>query len=143
MNYNNVSNVKFNGINGVNKVGDNDMTFQEQVDEMLGKISERAELEVPEYGDFAPVMEFFPNLDKDTDVSKYGLKIYKMPKDIVKDPKQRYVEAAVYMPAGDYKADKIVAMGHKNEILKAINSPEFPEKLNQAYRELLNIIENQ
>jgi len=138
-----INSKNINAAFGAKKMDEKEMSFQDRVDEMVSKTSDRAELEVPEYGDFAPVMEFMDNTNKDLPVGKYGIKIYKMPKDIVEDPKQRYIEAAVYMPAGDYKADMVVGSGHKDKILEILNSPEFPEKLNRAYGELLDVIEDQ
>lgn len=146
MNYN-INNLNVNNTNfhGVNKMGNKDISFQDQVDEMVAKITERAEdnRELPEYGDFSPVVEYMDNLDEDNDtVGKYGLKIYKMPKDVVEDPKQRYIEAAAYVPVGDYKATLVVGSGHKDEILKQLKSPDFPEKLNRAYGELVEMLED-
>jgi hypothetical protein len=64
-----------------------------------------------------------------------------MPKDVVEDPKKRYIQAAAYMPAGDYKATLVVGSGDKKEILEKLNSPDFPEKLNDAYAQLLELLE--
>ena len=58
--------------------------FKEQVEQMLEKLIVRAEREVPEYGDFAPVTELFQNLDPGSQdiVGKFGLTILKLPKDV-------------------------------------------------------------
>ena len=108
MNYN-INNMNVNKTNfyGVNKMQDEDISFQEQVDDLVERVTEKVEDNriVPEYGDFSPVLEFIPNLDEENKtVGKYGLKIYKMPKDVVPDPKKRYIEASAYVPEGDYKA---------------------------------------
>ncbi|MCM1265718.1 MAG: hypothetical protein NC200_05920 [Candidatus Gastranaerophilales bacterium] len=145
----NINNLNVNTFQGIKKMDNDmeDMTFQDQVDEIVQRVAEKVEDNriVPEYGEFSPVNEFMPNYDESTSgvVGKYGLKVYKMPKDVVKDPKQRYIEAAAYMPAGDYKADMIVGSGYKDEILKQLRDPEFPEKLNKAYGELLDTLENE
>lgn len=142
MKINNNNNV--NNFAGVKKMEKEPENFQEQIGNMLEKLSKNAENYVPEYGDFKPVMEFIPNLDKNTSstVGKYGLKIYKMPKHIEPDEKLRYVEAAAYMPAGDYKADAIVGSGNKAEILKLLKSEEFAKNLNYTYSELLDTVKN-
>lgn len=139
---NKIQNINNKNIYEVKKVNNEKITFDDQVEQIIKDISARAEREVPEYGDFAPVTEFMPNLDKGTTaVSKYGLTIYKMPKDVVADPKKRYIQAAAYMPAGDYKATLVVGSGDKKEILEKLNSPDFPEKLNDAYAQLLELLE--
>jgi hypothetical protein len=99
---------------------------------------------VPESGDFAPIFEFFVNPDPKTSefVGKYGLKVYKMPKDIVSDPKIRYVEAAAYIPSGIYKSDCTVASGTKDEIIAIMQTPEFAEKLCKTFLELGELFEH-
>ena len=146
MNYN-INNMNINKTNfyGVNKMQDEDISFQEQVDDLVERVTEKVEDNriVPEYGDFSPVLEFIPNLDEENKtVGKYGLKIYKMPKDVVPDPKKRYIEASAYVPEGDYKATLVVGSGDKDEIIKQLKAPEFPEKLNRAYGELLEMLED-
>lgn len=138
------NNNKVNNFTGVNRMDKEPENFQEQLNTMVKKLSKNAEYYVPEYGDFKPVMEFIPNLDKETSstVGKYGLKIYKMPKHIEPDEKMRYLEAAAYMPAGDYKADAIVGSGNKAEIIKLLNSEEFAKNLNYTYSELLDTVKN-
>ena len=112
--------------------------FKEQVEVMLGKIIMRAEKEVPDFGDFAPVTEFFPNLDsKSSDiVGMYGLTILKFPKDVVPDPRQRYVEASAYEPTGSYKAKMIVASGYKAKILTELRDVKFLLELCYTYGDL-------
>jgi len=99
---------------------------------------------VPDDGDFAPILEFFPNPDKRTQdfVGKYGLKIYKMPKDVVADSRQRYVEAAAYIPSGQYKSDCVVASGTKDEVLAIMQSDAFVEKLCQMFEKLAELFEH-
>lgn len=142
MDYNIVNSKNINKTFGAKKVEEKEMTFQDQVDEMLGKVADRVERYMPDYGEFSPIMEFTPNRDKTLNIGKYGLKVYKMPKDVVEDPKQRFIEASVYMPAGDYKADMVVGAGNKKEILEILKNPEFPEKINSAFGELVYTLEN-
>ncbi len=119
-------------------------TFQDQVDALIARMLERTEREVPEHGDFCPVLEFFGNMDKETQdvVGKYGLKLYKMPKDVVADPKMRYLEAAAYAPGGGYKADLVVGSGTKEEIIALLKSADFPIELNKTFGKLLDIWQN-
>lgn len=114
------------------------VTFQNQLDEALAKLLNRAITELPDFGDFLPIREIFPNLDAETQkyVSSYGLQIYKMPANVVPDPKKRYIEAKAYMPGG-YAASMVVGSGPKDEILELLSSKDFALKLNKNFGELL------
>ncbi len=119
------------------------MYFQDRVNDLIKRLLKRMEKEVPEYGDFAPLLEFFDNEDERLQkiVGKFGLKLYKMPGDVEPDPKKRYLEAAAYTPCGSYKADVIVGSGHKEEIIALLKSEGFPIKLKMAYERLVYIVE--
>ena len=132
----------FQSVNGVNNMNKNEKTYEENFYEMLDKVTKRAELEVPEYGSFAPVYEYFKNNNPELPIDRYQLKVLKMPKDVVEDEKQRYIEAAVFTPASDYKANILVGSGYKDDIIKQLKSDEFPEKLNDAYIKLVDLIKN-
>ena len=66
------------GAKNVDKKDNTAKTMDEHIAEMLKKLSDQ-ENYIAEYGDFAPVMEFFENPDPKTQefVGKYGMKIYK------------------------------------------------------------------
>jgi len=141
---NNRNNIQsFKGIDGAKKMEDKEMTYDEHVYDIIDKVAKRSEREVPDYGEFAPVYEDFKNQDPKLNfVDRYMLKVVKMPKADVPDEKKRYIEASVYSPAGDYKADVLLAGGYKDDIMKELKSKEFPEKLNNAYVELVDYLRN-
>lgn len=118
--------------------------FREQVERMLEKLIVRAEKEVPEYGDFAPVTELFPNLDYDSSdiVGMYGVTILKLPASIRPDPKRRYIEANAYEPTGSYKAKMFVAGGHKEMILSKIRDRKFIDDLCRIYAKLFDCLKD-
>lgn len=117
-------------------------SFQDYVEDVVWRVVDRVETEVPDVGNFDPVFEFFtnPSLKTKDDVGKYGLRVYKMRKDIVPDPSKRYVEAAAYDPSGSYKADMVVASGTKSEVLETMRKDEFLEKLFHAYSNLTELL---
>ena len=118
--------------------------MKEEVNKIIKLLVQQVVDHVPEYGDFAPVMEFFVNPDVRTQefVGKYGLKVFKMPKDIVPDPRIRYIEAAAYIPSAIYKSDCTVASGTKDEIIAIMQTPEFAEKLRETFLELGALLEH-
>lgn len=105
--------------------------MEEEVRKLIAALLLQTKEHVPDYGDFSPVMEFMDNPDPRTQefVGKYGLRVYKMPKDVVPDPRKRYVEAAAYVPSGMYKCDRTVASGTKDEIIHTMQTEEFVKKL--------------
>lgn len=138
---NQINTTKFQAVNGVNKM-DSEKTYEDNVYEMIDKVIARAEREVPDYGDFAPVYEEFANKNNDLSIGRYQLKVLKMPKTDVPDEKKRFIQAAVYSKAGDYKADVLLASGHKSKIMNILKSDDFPVKLNDAFVNLVDFMEN-
>ena len=134
---NNIQNYNVNRTFGAKKMEEKQpKNFQEQVDMTVAKLAERSEREVPEYGDFAPVIEFFDNLDeasKNT-VGKYGIMVLKLPKNVRPDPKQRYIEASAYEPTGNYKSKMYVGSGYKEDIHHDLY--KFTDKLADVYAKL-------
>lgn len=128
-----------NGVKNLNKKAN---TYTDSFYNMLEKLIARAEREVPEYGEFAPVYENFKNTNQDLKIDRYQLKIFKMPKSDVEDETKRFIMAEVYAPACDYKADILIGSGSKEEILNQLKSPDFVGKLNNAYIQLADFIQN-
>ena len=88
-------------------------------------------------------MEHFPNRSDDIKwVSKYSLHVKTLPADVQPDPMMRYIIAVAYEPSGNYKADMAVASGHKEEIIRILEDPEFAKRLNGTYGELVEILED-
>ena len=119
-------------------------TFQEYVDELIRRATERVEREVPETGRFSDIFELFDNPDEGSSdvVGKYGLHIYKMQADIVPDPAMRYMEACAYIPSAAYKATLMCGSGTKQEILAIMQEPAFAEELNDTFAKLLEMLED-
>jgi len=118
--------------------------MNEEVNKIIEVMVQQIMNHVPDYGDFSPILEFFVNPDSRTSefVGKYGLKVYKMPKDIVADPRIRYIEAAAYIPSGIYKSDCTVASGTKDEIIATMQASEFAEKLQETFLQLAELFEH-
>lgn len=121
--------------------GADGMNFHSCCVYILRRMAERIEADVPDSGDFPPVLELFPALGDKHIVGKYGLRTYKMPSDIVADPRKRYVEACAYVPSGAYKADMVFVSGTKEEILEILRDHDAPVRLNFLYGELLQLLE--
>lgn len=145
ININNKNITPFRGVNGAEPMSmdDKEKYYIENLHKVIDDVSTRSEREVPEYGEFAPVSEFFKNVDKDIPADKFVLRVIKMPKEDYPDEKQRFIEASVFAPAGDYKADMLIGAGHKKEILETLKSKDFPTRLNDAYIDLIDMLKDE
>ena len=120
-------------------------SFRDYMKEVVGKVLRRMENgEVPVSGAFPRMIESFQNPDEASRsaVGRFALSVYKMGSDIVTDTAMRFVEAAAYTPDGSYKSSRIVASGTNQEIVETLRSSEFPDELEDAYAQLLDIMES-
>lgn len=116
--------------------------MEKLIEEYINKIFKRAEREVPEYGDFAPVYEQFTNPDKSLSATDFMLKISKPPKSIAGHEKIRNLEVVAYRLPTPYKAERIVATGDKDNILKQLQNPEIIAKIQEAAKSLSHNLED-
>lgn len=128
--YNN--NIKFNTLKSNNEV----KKMEEYIKNMVENLLKRAEREVPDYGDFKTVFEEFKNPDKSLCVSDFLLKIVKPPKNIDGHEKLRNLELVAYKLPSPYMAEKILASGSKNEIIKQLNSTDIMNIIKEAAESL-------
>ena len=117
-------------------------SFQDYVEALVAKVAQRTADEIPESGDFFPVLEVFRNPDKSTQryVGTYGLQVFKMRYDVESDPIKRFVEAAAFEPSGEYKSSFLVASGTKEEVLATLRSEDFIQGLLRSYGQLADAL---
>lgn len=118
-------------------------TFDDYLKALTQRLVARVWDEVPEAGVFTDVFEFFTNPDEASRnaVERYGLRVFKMPEDIVPDATKRYIEAAAYFPGSEYKVTMVVCHGNKQELLEMMGQQDFIDRLNDSYAQLLDIAE--
>lgn len=121
---------------------ENFKSFQDYVDDLVLRIVERIEKDVPDTGNFADILELFtnPSYKTKSDVGRYGLRVFKMRPDVDPDPAMRYVEAAAYDPSGTYKSNFYVAAGTKEEVLAQLHSDEFSINLTDDFVKLTDAL---
>ena len=117
---------------------------EEHLKEMVNKLIQRIEVEVPESGDFNRISEYIDNPDPDrwSNVGKYSLRILCYPSEVQPDPRIRYLEIAAFIPSGAYKAEFAIGHGTKEDILKQMKSPEFMPTIIDGYIELSRCLED-
>lgn len=121
---------------GIQKMAKSEKTFEEKIENMIKVLRNRAEREVPEYGDFALVYEEMPNTEKSLASTDFMLKITKPPKTVSGHEKIRNLEAIAYDLPNPYKCEFSVASGSKADILKALEDENLPEKLKEIFVKL-------
>lgn len=110
--------------------------MKDNVKNMVKKITLRAEREVPEYGDFAPVYEEFKNTDTSLKATDFMLKIVKPSNNIAGHEKLRYIELTAYQLPTPYKISRLVGRGTKEEILELLKEDSFYEKIAESFSEM-------
>ncbi|MBR1425098.1 hypothetical protein IJ579_06005 [bacterium] len=130
--FNKIGNLKLN--KGVSEI--NSMNVKELLENITRKISLRAEREVPEYGEFKAVEESIVNTDKTLEATDLRLKIVKAPKGAENHEILRDVYLIVSNRPTGYEAQRIVAFGTKDEILKKLASGEFLSDAAKSVAEL-------
>ena len=117
-------------------------TMKKSIEKVINTIRLRAEREVPEFGDFAPVFEEFKNMDKALEATDFMLKIVKPPKTIEGHEKLRYIELTAYKLPTPYKVTKLVGRGSKEDILKQLDEPEFFNKVEESFKSMSENLKN-
>lgn len=117
-------------------------SYIDEIDKLIEKVLSRVEQEVPSSGYFAPVYDEFCNNDESTKhiASRFRLKVYKMPADIVPDPEKRYIEASVFDSVGCYKTEMLVGSGNNEAIIAIMKTEKFRMKLYDTYIRLLDML---
>lgn len=130
---------KLNNLKRNNKMQNEQLSFEGSAYKSIDKLKERAEREVPEYGDFAMVSEQFTNTDNKVFAKDVTLRIRPLPlelKNKTPDYKTaRWLEAVVTGPYGG-EAATVLSRGTKEELLHILSSHEFPPRLTTKLKDL-------
>lgn len=144
MNYNEV-NMKINKIQEISTKGIQRMQqkiepFEEKVQNLVNRLLERAEREVPEYGDFRTVFETLKSENKNMRATDYALKICKP--NLKNAEKLRGLEAVAYDAKSGYKSEVVLAQGSKADILNSLRQQDLPKQLENTFIELSKSLED-
>lgn len=107
-------------------------TMEQSLKEMIKNVLARAEREVPEYGDFAPVYENIKNHNKNLCPSEFQLKIESIPKGIENAEITRVLKLVAGKDGSSYSSSRSIAYGTKSEILDLLKSQEILSKIKNA-----------
>ena len=116
--------------------------MEETFKKFVKVLRDRAEREVPEYGDFAPVYEQFANTKKELSATDFMLKISKPPKSVEANEKIRNLEVVAYRLPSPYKAECIVATGTKEELMQKLQDTKLLTEINETAESLAKDLED-
>ena len=137
INIHRINNLRFEGI----KVA-KPMNIEQLFENTLKKLYDRAQREVPEYGDFKIVNEKFTNPDKKLKVTDYEIRIVNPPKNIEDQEILRGIYITAYNSPSPYKAERLITAGTKKEILEKLKSKEFLNEILDAAKSLSHSLED-
>ncbi len=137
INIHRINNLRFEGVK-VKKP----MNIEQWFENTLKKLHDRAQREVPEYGDFKIIDEKFVNPDKNLKVTDFEIKIVNPPKNIEDQEILRGIYITAYNSPSPYKAERLIAAGTKKEILEKLQSKEFLNEILDAAKSLSHSLED-
>ncbi len=131
---------QYNTINfkGTQKMDTQPETIEDFAKSAVKNLSSRAEREVPQDGDFAPVIERYVNHNPDVYANEMRLQIVPLPQSLKNEPNYnqlRYLQAVVKSPL-EQPNRCVLACGTKNDILKTLNEENFAEHVTAKFDEL-------
>ncbi len=113
-------------------------TVEEFANTAVKSLANRAEREVPQNGDFAPVSERYVNHDPNIYANEMLLQVVPLPPSLKNEPnynKLRYLQAVVKSPI-DQPASSILKCGTKKQILETLNEKNFSQRVAAKFDEL-------
>lgn len=113
-------------------------TFLQQTKEILSALLRRAQEEMPESGDFPPIIEQFTNSDPQFYCSDVCMVIKNPPSSIDPDETKRYLGLIVKTPSGISNCSCYLASGNKAELLRYLANELFVDELQQKIPEMAN-----
>ncbi len=112
------------------------MPLDINLEKIQKKLKKRCEFEVPEYGDFAPVVEEYTNKDSSLDLGDVKVVCRKPPKDIEDHNKKRFLEVVANNRARTKEYSSIILSGTKEELMKKLETPGYFLQFKKAVLEL-------
>ena len=106
-------------------------SMKQQVETMVKALSEKAKdsRALPTYGEFSPLYTEFKNQDPNLCATDFLLKIVKPHNTIQGHETLRNLELVAYKLPSPYVAERLLACGTTEEILKALENPEILAKI--------------
>ncbi len=113
-------------------------TIEDFANTAVKNLANRAEREVPQDGDFAPVSERYINHNPDVYANEMLLQVVPLPQSLKNEPnynKLRYLQAVVKSPL-EQTARSVLLCGTKKQVLEALNDENLPLRAAAKFDEL-------
>lgn len=113
-------------------------TIEDFANTAVKNLANRAEREVPQDGDFAPVSERYINHNPDVYANEMLLQVVPLPQSLKNEPnynKLRYLQAVVKSPL-EQTARSVLLCGTKKQVLETLNDENLPLRAAAKFDEL-------
>lgn len=133
----NQNKINFQGTKKMNNENRSE-TIEDFANTAVKNLAERAEREVPQDGDFAPVSERYINHNPDIYANEMLLQVVPLPQSLKNEPnynKLRYLQAVVKSPL-EQPARSVLVCGTKKDVLTALNENNFSQRVQAKLEEL-------
>ena len=113
-------------------------TVEEFANTAVKSLANRAEREVAQNGDFAPVSERYVNHDPNIYANEMLLQVVPLPQSLKNEPnynKLRYLQAVVKSPL-EQTARSVLLCGTKKQVLETLNDENLPLRAAAKFDEL-------
>ncbi len=121
--------------------GEGKKTVEDIIQDGINKLAQRAEREVVEYGDFAPVVEKFANYNvKDLKIGVPSIKIVYA--DYKGDKSLKRLELDVPSESGKSNANIVMELASKEDILKILSDKGLVERIKKNIQDASEAFED-
>lgn len=112
--------------------------MKQQIKTMVKTLSEKAKdsRALPSYGEFSPLYTEFKNPDPNLCATDFMLKIVKPHKSIKGHETLRNLELVAYKLPSPYIAERLLASGTNDDIIKTLNDPKLLVKIEETLKKL-------
>lgn len=139
--YNNqikLNQTSFKGAINMNKVTPLEDTIKMYIEKLYKNLTEFPQ----NPKDFSHVFETFQNTDKSLSATNFMLSVSAPPKSVAGHELTRNLEVAAYKLPIPYKAERIIATGTMEEILKVLKSDKISLEIKEALKSLSKNLED-
>lgn len=115
-------------------------SMDSEIQTAINKLLQRAEREMPEYGDFAPISEKFENRNENLNIGEPSIKIVYA--NFSKDKTLKRLELEIPSKTGKSSANVAMELADKKAILKALSDKNLANRINDNIQNASSALED-
>lgn len=125
------SNITFNS-----KKSEENNSMEDTIQSAINKLVQRGQREMPEYGDFAPIIEKFTNTDDNLKIGEPSIKIVYA--NYNKDKTLKRLELDIPSKSGLSKANIAMELADKKDILDVLSDENLKNRIEKNMQKVAN-----